>query len=146
MTAFPKIDPLVLQTTGGDPKPEPPARSVPKQRPDETDWTKLRKAAPYNKLLDVTFRWADSLPPEIRPLTLMAKYPRLANMAAVSWKTPEAFRDYLDLLLVDRRGARKGFSPEILEEFKRLRDLRLYGVSRTRADPSVYQGGVVADE
>ena len=136
---LPEIDLSVLHAVRNDEKPEQAAEPVPKERPDEPDWTRLRKATPFNKLLGSTSRWAEALPPEVRPHALMAQYPRLANMAAASWEIEKAFRDYLDLLLVDRRGGRKGFPSEILAEFESLRSYRFHGVYRVKSDPSFYR-------
>ena len=136
---FPEIDPSVLHADRNEKKSEQAAKSASKERPDEPDWTSQRKAAPFNKLLGSTSRWAEALPPEVRPHALMAQYPRLANMAAASWEIEKAFRDYLDLLLVDRRGGRKGFPPEILAEFENLRNYRFHGVFRLKANPSFYK-------
>ena len=94
------------------------AKSVQEERPDEPDWTSQRKAAPFNKLLGSTVRWADALPPKVRPRALMDKYPRLANMAAASWEIEKAFRDCLDLLLDARRGDAKDFRPKSLPSLK----------------------------
>ena len=136
---FPEIDLSVLRAVRGDDKPEQVPEPVPEEHPDEADWTSLRKATPFNKLLGTTLRWAEALPPEVKPHALMAQYPRLANMAATSWEIEKAFRDYLDLLLVDRRGGRKGFPPEILAEFERLRNYRFHGVYRVKSDSSFYK-------
>ena len=136
---FPEIDPSVLHAVRNEEKSEQAAaKPAPKERPDEPDWASQRKAAPFNKLLGSTLRWADALPPDVRPHALMDKYPRLANMAAASWEIEKAFRDYLDLLLVDRRGGRKGFPPEILAEFECLRNYRFHGVFRLKSEPSFY--------
>ena len=138
---FPEIDLSVLNAVRGGEEPEHVAKSVQEERPDEPDWTSQRKAAPFNKLLGSTVRWADALPPEVRPRALMDKYPRLANMAAASWEIEKAFRDCLDLLLVDRRGGRKGFPPEVIAEFEGLRNYRFHGVFRLKSDPSFYKPG-----
>jgi hypothetical protein len=108
---------------------------------DERDWTKLRKATPLNALLKSTVWWADGLPLEVRPQTLMAKFPRLANMAAASWTNASAFHDYLEVLLIDRRGKRKGFPPEVLIEFEQLRTYFLYGWYKAKTGISIYREG-----
>jgi hypothetical protein len=45
---------------------------------------------------------------------LEAKYPRIAATVRGLWGKPELDR-YLDRLLIDERGGRQGFPPEILE-------------------------------
>ena len=139
MTTFPKIDLSALDGTAGD-KAAPQA-SGPEQGNfgDEPDWTKLRKAAPLNILLPSTRRWAEELPPDVQPKELMAKYPRLANMAATSWASATAFRDYLDILLIDRRGGRQGFSTQIRAEFEQLRTYYFFGWYKSANGASIYR-------
>jgi hypothetical protein len=141
MTTFPEIDLSALNANVGDKKAAQKIEPNRAELPAEPDWSKVRKANPLNRLLDATVRWAEDLPPEVKPQALMAKYPRLANMAATSWKQPSAFRDYLDVLLVDRRGGRKGFSPDILAEFEQLRTYYFYGWYRSRTGASIYRDG-----
>jgi hypothetical protein len=45
---------------------------------------------------------------------LEAKYPRIAETVRDLWGKPELDR-YLDRLLIDERGGRQGFPPEVLE-------------------------------
>lgn len=141
MTKFPKIDPFALNETVGKENADQKAKSEQVEFPGERDWTKVRKATPLNKLLDSTVRWAEDLPIEVKPQALMAKYPRLANMAAASWKNPSAFHDYLEVLLVDRRGGRQGFPPEILVEFEQLRTYRFFGWYKSKTGISIYREG-----
>lgn len=87
----------------------------------ETDTAFKRKAAPNNQPFPATFKWIASLPRELRPLALLQKYPRIANMLAQSWHDPAAFREYMFDLLIDRRGRRKGFPQDVRSELLRLR-------------------------
>lgn len=87
----------------------------------EVDWKSVRRTAPLNILLPSTVLWAGDLPPEVRPMALMATFPRIANLLAANWKDPTAFCKYMQSLLVDRRGDRGGFSPRIKKELVRLR-------------------------
>jgi hypothetical protein len=82
-----------------------------------------RMAVPKNELLDTTFKWAVTLPRNVQPLALMRRFPRIANQLAASWSDTPSVRSYLDALLVDYRGDREGFLPEVLRE---LLTLRLY--------------------
>lgn len=86
------------------------------------DWSALRKADPANRLLPASREWLETLPSEVRPASLAAKYPRIANILAVEWANPPVCRDYLTALLVDRRGSRKGFPVETHRELSALRD------------------------
>lgn len=87
----------------------------------EPDWRSRRRASPLNELLNPTLRWSASLPRAIRPLALMNRFPRLANLVAASWKEPLSFRACLDDLLTDRRGGRQGLPPDVCDELDNLR-------------------------
>lgn len=90
---------------------------------DEQAQHRRRKAAPTNELLDAALQWAARLPRSVQPLALMRRFPRIANQLAASWSDAPSVRSYLEDLLVDHRGNRKGFPPEFLRE---LLALRLY--------------------
>ena len=122
------------QTTGQTAKSDLP------EPPDEPDWKGRRKAAPLNKLLGPTLQWAEALPPEVKPVALMARYPRVANMVAARSKEGSAFHDYLKTLLVDRRGGRKGFSSDIVGELETLRAHYFYGGHKPESGKSIYRG------
>jgi hypothetical protein len=87
----------------------------------ETAYLHLRKAQPVTEPLPVTVRWIARLPQNVRPLNLLRQFPRVANALATNWTDPRAFRTYLYNLLVDTRGNRKGFPPEVLAELMTLR-------------------------
>ena len=83
-----------------------------------------RRPQPLNQLLPATAKWAAGLPVEVQPLTLLQRLPRIANAIARLWRDNVRLRLYLDELLVDRRGARHGFTPEIHNEIMILREYR----------------------
>src|SRR5262245_61832700 len=87
---------------------------------------------PRNLLLDHATRWAATLPIPARPHALMREFPRIANMIALLWTEPtsESFYEYMNSLLVDHRGGRKGFPPAVLHDLLELRDL--YDTKRFR--------------
>ena len=87
----------------------------------EIDWSRKRKTTPLDVILPSTLLWAGDLPKSVRPLVLMSRFPRIANLLAANWKDPTAFYKYMGNLLIDRRGGRQGFSSEIKEELVRLR-------------------------
>ena len=74
--------------------------------------------------------WASTLPPDVRPNALLAKFPRIANLIAVLWRDPNSLRRYIDDLLVDKRGNRQGFPLDVLREFFALRALLRRTASR----------------
>jgi len=81
----------------------------------------VRKAAPANQPFAATFKWVAGLPAEVRPLQLLKRFPRIANVLAQAWNDPTAYREYMFDLLIDRRGSRQGFPQEVRSELLRLR-------------------------
>ena len=98
--------------------PDKPERAAPSA---ENDSRFLRKAAPANEPFAATFKWIAVLPREVRPLTLLQQFPRIANALARAWSDPTAFRAYMFELLIDRRGGRKGFPEKVRTELLALR-------------------------
>jgi hypothetical protein len=78
---------------------------------------------PANVLLQHTVKWAERFPEDVRPVQLMRQYPRVANMLALLWDEPTRtqFVHYMEALLVDRRGNRRGFPPEVANDLLTLR-------------------------
>jgi hypothetical protein len=85
-------------------------------------------------LLPPTWKWVESLPPNIRPSALLRQYPRIANLVAAAWGDRKSFDTYMDSLLTDKRGNRQGFPPEVLKDLAELR--RFYDVAKD--DTSVW--------
>ena len=71
---------------------------------------------PFDQPLPITARWVASLPDEVQPLALLQRLPRIANRLARLWEDDEALQIYFDDILVDRRGGRQGFPPDIHHE------------------------------
>ncbi len=96
------------------------ADAVPRKK---VDWARLR--SPQNPhgaaLTDFAVRWLFKLPKEILPKTLARQYPRIINQIADRWERPEACLKYLDQLLIDERGTRKGFPKKIVFELSRMK-------------------------
>jgi hypothetical protein len=95
--------------------------SIPGTQQDECDWTRYRRAQPANIVLPATARWANALPPELRPQSMLGQFPRIANRIANAWDDPSAMRLVFEDLLVSRRASRRGFPPEVANELLRLR-------------------------
>ena len=85
------------------------------------DAQSLRRSSPSSEPLPKTFRWIARLPAPIRPFQLLRRFPRVANALACAWEDRETFRTCLYNLLVDTRGDRKGFPPEVEAELLALR-------------------------
>jgi hypothetical protein len=80
-----------------------------------------RNAAPASMPLPRTLKWAASLPPDIRPISLLRRYPRIANLIAATWSDAKAFERYMESLLTDKRGgSRQGFPVDVLRELTTL--------------------------
>ena len=71
---------------------------------------------PFDQPLPATARWAANLPTDVKPLALLHGFPRIAATLARLWEDGERLQTYLDDLLVDRRGGRQGFPPDIHHE------------------------------
>jgi len=109
--------------------------------PGVSRFSDKRTRTPEEPLLNVTRTWLASLPQDVRPVELAQQFPRIANRLRHLWKQVARCEEYLDALLVDRRGTRKGFSSKITEELEALREYHasLYPRSRTTWD-QVEQG------
>jgi hypothetical protein len=81
-----------------------------------------RKPAQPESLRTATIQWMLKLPPHIQPRHLQVKYPRVANRVAALWSDPTGCESYLDDLLTDKRGGRKGFPLNVAQEVASIRD------------------------
>jgi hypothetical protein len=96
--------------------------------PAPPDKRLLARRAPANprdaKLSKLATNWCVRFDAEMRPVNLCRRYPRVANRLALCWEdsalTARIFQD----LLVDRRGGRRGFPPEVQRELLALREAR----------------------
>ena len=67
------------------------------------------KAEPANIALPRTLEWAFNLPRSVQPHELLRSFGRVANLVAANWDDAEATVAYLQGLLVDTRGCRRGW-------------------------------------
>jgi hypothetical protein len=72
-------------------------------------------------LLNTTLTWMAGLPKDVRPMMLGRLFPRIANRIADLWRRVAHCEDYLDTLIVDGRGNRAGFPPDVAQELTNLR-------------------------
>jgi hypothetical protein len=84
------------------------------------DWDGERRPAPAEPLDDATVAWLASLPFDVRPRALARQFPRIANRLWEMWKRPAQCDAYFKKLIVDERGGRKGFPPEVAAELSTL--------------------------
>ena len=105
-------------------------------KPGISKSTDKRARTPEEPLLNITRTWLASLPEDVRPVELARQFPRIANRLRHLWKQVARCEVYLDALLVDRRGTRKGFSEKISHELEALREYYalLYPNGRTTWD------------
>ena len=125
VSIYRKFDPMRLPSSDvyarAGPSLEPlwsPVTSVP-----DGDQTYLRKASPANMPLPRTLAWIATLPLSVKPAALLRHYPRIANVLAAAWGDQTAVSSYMDCLLRDRRGNRKGFPDDVHVELLALREL-----------------------
>lgn len=64
--------------------------------------------------------WLETLPDALHPRTTVLKYPRIVNRLARCWNDEELLELLFDELLIDHRGARQGFPPEVHAEILAL--------------------------
>ena len=94
------------------------------------DFARQRRASPVAVLLPSTRKWLDALPRRVQPHSLCESYPRVANLIAATWEDTESLRIYFDELLIDRRGGRKGFPPDVSNDLRTLRSHVAYVQAR----------------
>lgn len=120
-----KIDGLTVRSTASE-VPDSKLGVSSQQKPassakSDAQAIARRRQQPSGDPLPITFKWIAKLPRSVQPLALLRQFPRIANMMAGMWQDPQSCRAYLHDLLTDRRGTRKGFSPEIVQELISLR-------------------------
>ena len=89
-------------------------------------WEERRRplTATDRALAGAALEWIVRLPPALRPRALAERYPRVVNLIAETWSTPQQWRGTFDELMFDSRGARQGFPHEIELELQSLRRYR----------------------
>ena len=91
-------------------------------RKPAANWETKRKPAAGESLRTATIQWMLKLPPHIQPRHLQVKYPRVANRIAALWSDEGGCESYLDDLLTDKRGGRKGFPLNVAQEVASIRN------------------------
>jgi hypothetical protein len=95
---------------------ETPAEALKADAIAEDQYRSMRKAQPVNTPLPRTQTWIAGLPVDVRPTALMDKFPRIANVLAATWGDSKAFGAYMESLLTDKRGNRRGFPVDVVRE------------------------------
>lgn len=68
-----------------------------------------------------SFLWIASLPAHIRPHALARTFPRIVNRLADVWQDQAQYASYLDELVWDKRGGRRGFPALVAAEVSSLK-------------------------
>ena len=91
--------------------------------PKKTEnWEQKRTQAEPEPLSDEAVAWLAELPESVRPKQLALRYARLANRLCKMWNEQAKCERFLDELMTDRRGGRKGFPLQVATELATLRD------------------------
>jgi hypothetical protein len=100
------------------------------------DWSLKRQPAATqgHELAGQTFAWFSKLPKEKRPKELARRFPHVANRLAGLWSHSLQCELYFDDLVMDLRGGRRGFPPEVSAEITALREYFLTVVAPVRYD------------
>jgi hypothetical protein len=89
---------------------------------ESDDVIERRRQQPLEVLLGETIKWLAGLPAEVRPTSLPIQYVRITNTLARVWPDHRRCLQYLDDLLIDRRGGRQGFAFDVALEIAGLKD------------------------
>jgi hypothetical protein len=73
-------------------------------------------------LNEASYAWIMYIPKTTRPLVLAQQYPRILNRIVELWKRPLKCDDYLEELIIDKRGDRQGFPNAITDELTKLKE------------------------
>lgn len=73
------------------------------------------------RLTPDAFQWLHEMPRHERPIQLALQFPRIVNKLADIWPDNMATTAYLQELLVDLRGNRRGFPAPVIGDLMRLR-------------------------
>ncbi len=97
-----------------------PAAYAARKKPE--NWEEKRHETPAEPMSEEAAAWIAQLPEAVRPRQLALRYARLANRLCKLWNEPLKCERFLDDLMTDRRGGRKGFPLQVASELATLRD------------------------
>jgi len=86
-------------------------------------------------LSDAAVRLLDALARRCPLKHVPARFPRVLNRLAAVWGQPELVERSFQELLLDSRGTRAGFPPEVLSELQALRNCNSQRMLPVRVDP-----------
>lgn len=67
-------------------------------------------------------RWLDKLPEAVRPMRTCGHFPRVINGIVAVWSNANECKAFFETLLMDERGNRHGFQPDIAFELATLKN------------------------
>ena len=74
-------------------------------------------SSPHDGHLNLSAKaWLKELPPDVVPVALANRYPRIVNRLSRFWDSPKMISECFRELLVHRRAGRDGFSEDVLLE------------------------------
>ncbi|MEO6407181.1 MAG: hypothetical protein ABIO45_00305 [Burkholderiaceae bacterium] len=90
------------------------------------EWAALRTSqSGDDQLLGAAAQaWLEHLPQHAQPRRLASRHPRIVNRLAEVWADSRTAANAIDMLMIDERGGRTGFSPAIRAELMRLQYLQ----------------------
>ena len=86
------------------------------------DLAARRRPQAPEQLAGETIEWLAALPANVRPRSLPIQFTRITNTLGRRWRTPTRCLAYLDDLLIDKRGNRRGFPLGIVLEIAALKN------------------------
>lgn len=84
------------------------------------DYRWMRGKQPVESLTAESLKWVEQLPEDIRPRNTAAKYARIVNRLAETSSSPLKLNHLISTYLIDNRGGRKGFPPDVRDELFKL--------------------------
>jgi len=128
-----------MDLTGYDYKRRMAEKKVPEKNVPEENISVQPVSRPAlarsSELTDEAIRLLDSLARKCPMSELPARFPRVLNRVAAVWSQPALAERYFVELLLDSRGSRLGFPPEVLSELLALRICNAFRIFPKQTDP-----------
>lgn len=102
----------------------PGIEEVKRLKPGYWEGQRRTPVATDRAMAGATLDWLLGLPAQVRPTQTAERYPRVANRIAQAWLNSQRCDETLKELLLDHRGGRRGFPPEVQRELRALKQYR----------------------
>lgn len=129
-------------------------RQAPDAETPADAWARMRapQKEPDRVLVSDTHLWLRRIPSRLHPKHLCRYHPRLANRLVQCWGDRERLEQFMDDLLIDRRGGRRGLTQRVVGELEDLerfhaarpgarRDLVAFNRRAARGDAAAWRSG-----